>query len=261
MQATTLGPNRTGADASPGSLRAMQEAVEELQPDHDPVADLDLSDIEAQKRLYISEAESLGSVPPPVSLKGVVNSSLAKLRGGHPVMLFDKLGERLAFERTGTRLYDALLVKFHSARSADDEVLPPVTVGSQAAESAEAALMRIRAEELAHFSLLTDALRQLGADPTAQTPCADVVAVASSGLMQVLNDPRTTLAQCLNAMLMAELTDNAGWELLIRLAHDAGEDELAGQFADALAQEQEHLEIIQDWLSELVVEEPVPEAV
>jgi NAD(P)-dependent dehydrogenase (short-subunit alcohol dehydrogenase family) len=36
-----------------------------------------------------------------------------------------------------------------------------------------------------------------------------VTATASAGLMQVLTDPRTTLAQCLNTILTAELTDNA----------------------------------------------------
>jgi hypothetical protein len=36
-------------------------------------------------------------------------------------------------------------------------------------------------------------------------------------------------------VLSAELTDNAGWELLIQLAEDAGETELAGRFLGALA--------------------------
>ena len=68
------------------------------------------------------------------------------------------------------------------------------------------------------------------------------------------NDPRTTLAQCLNAMLTAELTDNAGWELLVSLAEEAGESELAGRFLGALGQEQEHLAIIKAWLSAIVTD-------
>jgi hypothetical protein len=67
-----------------------------------------------------------------------------------------------------------------------------------------------------------------------------------------LTDPRTTLAQCLNIMLSVELTDNAGWELLIELAEDAGEAELSGRFLGAMSQEQEHLVIVKAWLTTLV---------
>jgi rubrerythrin len=72
--------------------------------------------------------------------------------------------------------------------------------------------------------------------------------------MQVLNDPRTTLAQCLNAMLAVELADNAGWELLASLADEAGQSDLAGRFLGALGQEQEHLTIVKAWLTALVSE-------
>lgn len=43
--------------------------------------------------------------------------------------------------------------------------------------------------------MLSEAIVDMGGDPTAQTPCADVSAVAAMGLIQVLTDPRTTLAQ------------------------------------------------------------------
>ena len=76
--------------------------------------------------------------------------------------------------------------------------------------------------------------------------------------MQVLNDPRTTLAQCLNAILTAELTDNAGWELLSSLADATGETDLTGQFLGALAQEQQHLLVIKNWLAAIVVDDPNP---
>src|SRR5690606_32315938 len=138
-------------------------------------------------------------------------------------LLLDKIGERIAFERGGTRLYDALLVKAQAALAAGAEL--PTAAEALAAngedvaslqgaptESALQTLERIRNEELEHFHLLCEAMKQLGGDPTAMTPCADAVATASAGLMQVVTDPRTTLAQSLNAMLTAELTDNAGWE-------------------------------------------------
>lgn len=271
MQPTTSGPNRTGAAMSPTGVQAMNDAADALTPE----TAIDTSGIEAQKLMYIAEADAVGSVPPPKSLKGVAKAGLAKIKGGEPTILLDKLGERIAFERAGTRLYDALIVKFRAAQEVDEEPLPlaqhSVTddgdidgdggtmsiVQEQPAET----LARIRAEELAHFNMLCEAMASLGGDPTAQTPCADVSAVASSGIMQVLNDPRTTLAQCLNAMLTAEMTDNAGWELLIDLAEDAGESELAGRFLAALGQEQEHLEIIKNWLTSIVADQPHPAVV
>jgi hypothetical protein len=69
----------------------------------------------------------------------------------------------------------------------------------------------------------------------------------------VMNDPRTTVPQCLNALLTAELTDNAGWELLIDLATELGHTDLSEQFTEALENEQDHLLKVQTWLSEMVM--------
>jgi hypothetical protein len=202
------------------------------------------------RRGYIEEAKGVGTVPPPMSLDGAVKAGIAKLQGGQPTLLLDKMGERLAFERTGTRLYDAMIIKYLAASASDSDLLSPP--GSGAGGSAREALVRIRDEELAHFHLLKEAVASLGGDPTAQTPSADVAAVASSGLIQVINDPRTTLAHCLTALLTAELTDNAGWALLIALARDAGQDELASRFEQALEEERNHLVVVNGWLQALL---------
>jgi hypothetical protein len=195
-------------------------------------------------------------------MKGVLKTGMAKLKGGAPSIFMDKIGERIAFERGGTRLYDALITKYQGVQALGEEVLVPAEQlpaadGSMGVigipgEAPLATLMRIRNEEHAHFRMLGEAMMKMGGDPTAQTPCADVTATSTMGILQVVTDPRTTLAQCLNAMLTAELTDNAGWELLIQLAEDAGESELAGRFLGALAQEQEHLAIVKGWLTLLV---------
>ena len=50
----------------------------------------------------------------------------------------------------------------------------------------------------------------------------------------------------------AELTDNAGWELLTNLAAKAGEDALAEQFSQALADEQQHQAIVMGWVKSLL---------
>lgn len=237
----------------------MMEAAEE----YTPAMPIDTAAAEAERLIYINEADAVGSIPPPASLKGVAKAAIDKLKGGAPSIFLDKLGERIAFERTGTRLYDALLCKYDAVSELGQEVLAPADqlppmddqpgpVGSVAGEAPRDTLLRIRNEELSHFRMLGECMKQMGGDPTAMTPCADVQATASMGIMQVLTDPRTTLAQSLSAMLTAELTDNAGFELLIQLAEDAGETELAGRFLGMLAQEQEHVAIVKGWLTALV---------
>jgi hypothetical protein len=116
-------------------------------------------------------------------------------------------------------------------------------------------LQHFRDEEAEHFALVVAAMQRLGADPTAMTPCADVVGVTSMGVLQAISDPRTNLAQSLNALLTAELTDNAGWELLIELAEASNQSEIAQSFEKALAQEQVHLTTVRSWLAEAVLDQ------
>ena len=155
--------------------------------------------------------------------------------------LLTKLNERLAFERMGTRLYEALFNKCQAL----GETLP----GPPLAE-----IQEIGSEELEHFILINDTIAGLGGDPTLESPCADIIGVASMGIMQVLTDPRTTIPQCLSAMLTAELTDNAGWELLIELAESLGYDEMKTEFETCLQHEERHLQNVRNWLSDCVLE-------
>jgi ferritin-like protein len=233
-----IGLNKTGAHMSRSDVRAMEDVAvaEGFAPEGDQ------SEIAHMRSQYVHEAEPIGSVPLPGTLRGVVTTGLNKLSGRNPEVLIDKLGERLAFERTGARLYDAMIMKCIALENAGETV--PI-----------AELERLRAEETEHFVLLTEAIRSLGADPTAQTPSADVAAVTSMGILQAISDPRTNLAQSLNALLSAELVDHAGWELLIQLTEQMGQDEWASRFRHALAQESEHKLMVQGWLQSMVLAE------
>jgi ferritin-like protein len=136
-------------------------------------------------------------------------------------------------------LYEALLAKASVVGVVDDTQLET--------------LQRFRAEEAEHFQLVVAAMEKLGADPSAMTPCADIVGVTGMGVLQTISDPRTNLAQSLNALLTAELTDNAGWELLIELADTCGQPEIAESFYKALSQEQVHLQTVRSWLRDEIV--------
>jgi bacterioferritin (cytochrome b1) len=245
MEATLVGQNRTGAAVDPKGVEQMLDAVENLSP---PMP-INTRRMDVERQEYITEAERIGSIPP--ATKNASNRGGGKDRSVSAATLLDKLGERIAFERAGTRLYTALISKHLALVNAGDEVLPRAVES----ESPGTTLQRIRDEELQHFHLLCNRVTALGGDPTSQTPSADVTAAASSGLIQVVTDPRTTLAQSLNAVLTAELTDNAGWEILIQLATEAGEKEMVSEFSDALEDEQQHLEIVRGWLQALVMNE------
>jgi hypothetical protein len=203
---TEVGMNHSGMDAAP-TADEMLENTELTEPRGD---ERELAKVRAE---YVAEAGPVGSLP------------------GENPLLMDKLGERLAFERSGTRLYDALMVKCKAAGAK----IPPKE------------LQHIRDEEAMHFALCGAAIQSLGGDPTEQTPCADVAGVEGAGLMQVLTDPRTTVAQCLHAILVAEMTDNAAWEELIELTLPIGNDDLVARFQKAQANEAEHLEKVRGW--------------
>jgi rubrerythrin len=232
QQTEHVGLNKTGIQMSPIDSKEMLNVDENErgQPG-------DESGAVEVRSAYIAESDGVGSIPLPGTVKGALNVGIQMLKGDSPQILLDKLGERLAFERTGTRLYDALITKCE------------VTLDGQISMAVED-LAAIRADEARHFLLLKDAIETLGGDPTSQTPSADIVGVESMGLVQVLNDPRTSLAQSLHAIVTAELSDKAGWETLIALADEHELADMVNDFTLALNEEREHLALVQTWYEE-----------
>jgi hypothetical protein len=241
QQTEHVGLNRTGVQMSPLDTGAM------LDSNDAPIrgAPGDERALLNAREACIADAGGIGSIPAPAPLAGAVGMGLHMPEGDRSRILLDKLGERLSFERTSTRLYDALLAKC--------DVIPDGPAGMTRGHLAD-----IRRDEARHFLLLKDAIETLGGDPTAQTPSADVTGVESLGLVQVLNDPRTSLAQSLHALLTAELSDGAGWETLVALASDAGQDALVIAFAQALEDEHRHLVLVHGWYHEAIGLIPMP---
>lgn len=180
---------------------------------------------------YLTETSAIGSLPAVVAGEVEANAPMS--------ILLDKLGERLAFERQGTRLYQAFLQKL--------EALGDGASGGPSGEE----LRHICDEELEHFRLLQKTISDLGGDATVQTPSADVVGVLSHGMVQVVSDPRTTISQSLQAVLAAELADNDGWEMLSALAGELGISDLVEKCDTAFSEEQEHLDKVRAWLTEM----------
>ena len=228
--------NRTGIMTNPELSIEMIEGAKQTVPSSRG----DVTDLASVKAEYIEEAVPIGSSP--VMLEVSENGESVGHFDGLAVLL-DKLGERLAFERQGTRLYEAFLQKCES-----------LTLDNASGPSVEE-LRHICEEELEHFHLLQNAITTLGGDATVQTPSADVAGVLNHGVMQVVSDPRTTIPQTLQAMLTAELVDNDGWQMLQDLAEELGQDDLEEQCRRAYEEEQEHLEKVRDWLTSMTMDE------
>ncbi len=232
-ETSSLGLNKTGIKTSPLLSKQMVTGMEEFRK-----MPLDESITANEfRQAYISESGEAAKVPAPATAKGAISSGMQMLKGNDPRILIDKLGERIAFERTGVRLYDALITKC--------ELLDT--------EETVSRLRTFREEEAHHFEIVRDVMEKLGGDSTAMTPCANTAGVASMGLLQVISDPRTTVAQCVQAILIAELADNDAWDLLIQLADEAGLAEQVKQFQIAKDNEDTHLEFMREWLKELTL--------
>lgn len=225
--------NKTGIGTAKARTDDMLRGVNESSP----TSQGDEASIAEVRAAYMADAEPIGTVPPPTTGKGVLKTAGALLTGEKPTVLIDKIGERLAFERTGTRLYDTLVSKLDG-------------FGTFAGGPTREELVRIGQEEAQHFALLQEAMKSLGADPTAMTPSADLAAVESMGVVQVISDARTRLPECLHAILVAELVDNAGWDILTTLAAETGHDALVERFEKAMKEEEQHLVLVRGWLAE-----------
>jgi hypothetical protein len=218
--------NRTGLTVHPDLAKLLIAGARSARPssDGDATASAEV------RTSYAEESEPIGSLP---SLADDVESIE---EGGGILMLADKIGERLAFERSGVRLYDALLSKLDAYGSWDG--------GPDRGD-----LEHIRTEEKKHFLMLRTAAIELGADPTAVTPSANLHGVASMGFLQVLTDPRTTLQQGLEMILAIELIDNECWTNLAQLASANGLQDLAERCNTALDEEEEHLTNVRSWVA------------
>lgn len=235
------GMNRTGVMISPLEAMKTMKGAEELTVPPEG----DASELAANRIRFAKESGPLGTIPIPTNVKGGITALRENLVYGHHVFI-DKLGERIAFERTGVRLYEALLSKYEA--SEDKSILPSID-----------RLEQFYIEEKKHFELCCEIMTNIGGDPTAMTPAADVSGVAGNGWMQVICDPRTNFLQSLEIILQAELVDNACWETLIGLATKLKMKDAVEQFNIALEEEDLHLAFVSSWVMQLNVNGKVSE--
>lgn len=234
--------NQTGVMANPDLAAELISGAKKTIPSSESNG----QPVEANRAEYLKEGLLIGS-PPVIVLNDRAGEEEMFADADRMSVLLDKLGERLAFERQGTRLYEAFIQKLEQA-----------PLEESAGPSSED-LRDIYEEELEHFKLLQKAITGIGGDATVETPSADVAGVLSSGIMQIVLDPRTTIPQTLQAILSAELADNDGWQMLCELAGKLGFSDLATKCEKAFEEEQEHLQNVRGWLSGMTLSEAVGE--
>lgn len=233
--------NRTGIMLNPEMGAELLQGAKETAPSSEG----DGEEMRLERAEYLQEGTPIGSYPSLVDGDESEGTAQPVLDGNRTEVLLDKLGERLAFERQGTRLYEMLMQKVKGAPMEHDNA--PATEE----------LRHICDEELEHFEFLQQAIVNLGGDATVETPSADVAGVISHGVLQIVSDPRTSVAQSLQAVLTAELADNDGWRMLKDLSENLGYDDLAKQCAQAFDEEQEHLENVRAWLSHMILADAI----
>ena len=142
-----LGPDAKGGVRLARSIDEVRSNAEEMLDNvnaFSPKSDLDQSKAAAVRARYVKEGIPIGSRP----------------AGDDAPMtaLLDKLAARLAFERSGVRLYEALIQKREAVGGTSKPTIADLT--------------HIRDEELDHMHLLEECIADLGGDPTMVTPAA-----------------------------------------------------------------------------------------
>ncbi|MDB5102881.1 MAG: hypothetical protein JWP91_570 [Fibrobacteres bacterium] len=230
--------NRSGTSTSPeDALDVIREA--QRTP---PSPKGDARQLAEYRKPYLEQRIPIGSRPVAIDQ---ARTGRAEEGNTSVSLLLDKLGERLAFERQGVRLYESLIGKIKA-------------IGEEPGGPAIDELEHILDEERAHFRFLSEAIVGIGGDPTVQTPCANIAGILSQGLVQVVADPRTTVPQCLEAILNAELADNDGWNLLQALVATLGVGDLGDRIEEAKEHEQDHLEMVRSWQAAMVMGNAAP---
>jgi bacterioferritin (cytochrome b1) len=161
--------------------------------------------------------------------------------------VIDVLNERLVFERAGVKLYDRIL---EAIRASGDENVARMLQEMEGH----------RSEEKEHEEWLEAQIRGLGGNAHAETEKSRLVTRESKGIEEVVMSG-APLPHLLHALLAAELVDNAGWDLLVQLADEAGDREAKREFKRRLHEEEDHLLFIRRAVEKLSFREVLGEDV
>jgi rubrerythrin len=142
--------------------------------------------------------------------------------------VLDLLTARVSFERFAVKLYDRVISRVEATGDGDfmrmmDE------------------LRKHRNEEKEHEEWLEQQIRRFGGDAHGTTEMSTLEGTESEGIERIILDGDPRLSHAMHALLVAELADNAGWDLLVKLAAEAHDGEAKRAFRKRLYEEVDHL--------------------
>jgi bacterioferritin (cytochrome b1) len=161
--------------------------------------------------------------------------------------VIDYLSERLEFERAAVKLYDRIL---EVMRASGDENVARMLEDMQSH----------RDEEKEHEEWLEAEVRALGGDAHSETDKSRLITRESKGIEEVVMSD-AQLPHLFHALLAAELVDNAGWDLLVQVADEAGDRQAKREFKKRLHEEEDHLLLLRDAVEKLSFQEVLGEQV
>ncbi len=153
---------------------------------------------------------------------------MEKLANFNREKVLDLLIARMNFERAGVKLYDSVIAKIQA--QSDSSLLRLLDK-----------LHEHRNEEKEHEEWLEEQVRMLGGDAHGTSDMAQLEERESKGIEDIILDGDNEALHFFHALLAAELADNAGWDLLVELADQAGDRDAKKAFKKRLHQEMEHL--------------------
>ena len=168
---------------------------------------------------------------------------MQKLAGTNVSRVIDLLKERLTFERSGVKLYDKILERMRT--------------DPQAALMMEQ-MQEHRDEEKEHEEWLEKQIRALGGDARSPSEKSILVRAESQGIEHVI-ERDAQLPHDFHALLIAELADNAGWDLLVQLADEVGDRDAKKEFKKRLHEEEEHLLFVRHAVEQFAKDEVLGE--
>jgi len=169
---------------------------------------------------------------------------MQKLAGTNVSRVIDLLNERLTFERSGVKLYDKILERMRT--------------DPQAARMVEQ-MQEHRDEEKEHEEWLEKQIRALGGDARSPSEKSILVRAESQGIEHVI-ERDAQLPHDFHALLIAELADNAGWDLLVQLADEVGDRDAKKEFKKRLHEEEEHLLFVRHAVEQFAKDELLGES-
>lgn len=181
--------------------------------------------------MSIEESPVVASLPSESQEKGYDSEVLA-----------NRLRQRLAFARTGIELYEALITRFERTLSSTSADVVSMDT-----------LRRFREEQYQRMTLLEKILSGLGIDPSVPPSPAEDGLLAAMGLPRVIQEPKTTELQCLEAVQLVEFSDNTAWDNLQDLCLEMGLSTVIAHFSKPLSQGKIHQETLTDWIALLLL--------